>query len=69
MLMNNLLTKREAKTIMIKMAITMQELRKKIYIKAKAEKSHRFWGMYVHVNKAHLRKPINWPERIMEHQG
>lgn len=29
----------------------MQELRKKIYIKAKAEKSQRFWGMYVRVCK------------------
>jgi RNA-directed DNA polymerase len=47
----DLLTKREAKTIMIKTAKTMQELRRKIYIKAKAEKTHRFWGMYVHVCK------------------
>ncbi len=29
----------------------MQELRRKIYIKAKAEPTHRFWGMYVHVWK------------------
>lgn len=36
---------------MIKTSITLQELRKKIYIKANAEKSHRFWGLYVHVYK------------------
>jgi len=29
----------------------MQELRRKIYIKAKAEQQHRFWGIYVHVCK------------------
>lgn len=29
----------------------MQELRKKIYIKAKADKAHCFWGLYVHVCK------------------
>lgn len=36
---------------MTKPSITLQELRKKIYIKAKAEKSWRFWGLYVHVYK------------------
>jgi RNA-directed DNA polymerase len=36
---------------MIKTSITLQELRRKIYIKAKAEKSHRFWGLYAHVCK------------------
>ena len=29
----------------------VQELRRKIYIKAKAEKSWRFWGIYVHICK------------------
>eukprot|EP01035_Chromulina_nebulosa_P053766 gene53766-73540_t len=28
-----------------------KELRRKIYMKAKAEKTHRFWGLYVHVCK------------------
>jgi len=36
---------------MIKASITLQELRRKIYVKAKADKSHRFWGLYVHVCK------------------
>lgn len=36
---------------MIKTSITLQELRRKIYVKAKVDKSHRFWGMYVHVCK------------------
>ncbi|MFH1547514.1 MAG: group II intron reverse transcriptase/maturase [bacterium] len=36
---------------MIKTPISLQELRRKIYIKAKAEKSWRFWGIYVHVCK------------------
>lgn len=36
---------------MIKTSITLQDLRRKIYIKAKAEKAHRFWGIYVHVCK------------------
>lgn len=36
---------------MTKTSITLQELRRKIYIKAKADKAHRFWGLYVHVCK------------------
>ena len=36
---------------MIKPSINLQDLRRKIYPKAKAEKSWRFWGMYVHVYK------------------
>jgi RNA-directed DNA polymerase len=36
---------------MIKTSNTLQELRRKIYVKAKADKSHRFWGLYVHVCK------------------
>jgi RNA-directed DNA polymerase len=31
--------------------ITLQDLRKRIYIKAKAEPEWRFWGLYVHVCK------------------
>lgn len=36
---------------MIKATINLQDLRRKIYIKAKADKSWRFWGIYVHVCK------------------
>lgn len=36
---------------MIKTSITLQELRRKIYLKAKADRTHRFWGLYVHVCK------------------
>lgn len=36
---------------MIKPSITLQELRRRIYRKAKAEKQWRFWGLYVHVTK------------------
>jgi RNA-directed DNA polymerase len=36
---------------MIKTPIDLQELRRRIYVKAKTEKSWRFWGLYVHVSK------------------
>jgi RNA-directed DNA polymerase len=36
---------------MINEPITVQNLRRKIYIKAKAEPEWRFWGLYVHVCK------------------
>ena len=36
---------------MIKTPINLQELRRRIYGKAKAEPSWRFWGLYVHVCK------------------
>jgi RNA-directed DNA polymerase len=36
---------------MIKAPIGLQDLRKRIYAKAKAEPSWRFWGLYVHVCK------------------
>jgi len=34
---------------MIKASISLQDLRKRIYIKAKADRTWRFWGLYVHV--------------------
>jgi RNA-directed DNA polymerase len=37
---------------MTKAPSKLQDLRKKIYIKAKAEPSWRFWGIYVHVCKS-----------------
>ena len=36
---------------MIKASIGLQELRRRIYVKAKADRSWRFWGLYVHVCK------------------
>ena len=36
---------------MIKAPIALQDLRRRIYAKAKAEPSWRFWGLYVHVCK------------------
>jgi RNA-directed DNA polymerase len=36
---------------MIKPSVNLQELRRRIYRKAKAEKTRRFWGLYVHVCK------------------
>jgi RNA-directed DNA polymerase len=35
----------------IKPSVNLQELRRRIYRKAKAEKTRRFWGLYVHVCK------------------
>lgn len=36
---------------MIKSSVGLQELRRKIYLKAKSDKTCRFWGLYVHVCK------------------
>jgi RNA-directed DNA polymerase len=36
---------------MIKAPISLQELRRQIYRKAKSEKTHRFWGIFVHIAK------------------
>ena len=36
---------------MIKAPISLQDLRQRLYAKAKAEKSWRFWGLFVHVCK------------------
>ena len=36
---------------MIKASIGLQDLRRKMYLKAKSDKTWRFWGLYVHVCK------------------
>jgi RNA-directed DNA polymerase len=48
---NTLLTTQGGKDEMTKAFISLQDLRRKIYRKAKAEKLGRFWGLYVHVCK------------------
>src|SRR5262249_16146697 len=42
---------REGKDEMRKASIDLQDLRRRLYVKAKAETSWRFWGLYVHVCK------------------
>lgn len=36
---------------MIKAPISLQELRRRIYRKAKSESTHRFWGLFTHISK------------------
>src|ERR1035437_5520597 len=43
--------KKESNRRMIKAPISLLHLRKRIYIKAKADPAWRFWGLYVHVCK------------------
>src|SRR5438552_1323622 len=45
------LQRKEGKDEMTKTSIDLQDLRRRLYVKAKAEKSWRFWGLYVHVCK------------------
>ena len=49
---------------MTKPSIDLQDLRRRLYVKAKAETSWRFWGLYVHVCKIEtLRTAFTLAER------
>jgi RNA-directed DNA polymerase len=45
---------------MTKASIGLQDLRRKIYLKAKSDKTWRFWGLYVHVCKI---EALQWAYR------
>jgi len=45
---------------MTKASISLQDLRRKIYLKAKSDKAWRFWGLYVHVCKM---ETLHWAYR------
>src|SRR5437867_13212138 len=39
----------EGRGVLTMASIRLQDLRRRLYIKAKADKDWRFWGLYVHV--------------------
>jgi RNA-directed DNA polymerase len=41
----------EGRGVLTMAPISLQDLRERLYVKAKAEKQWRFWGLYVHVTK------------------
>ena len=45
---------------MIKASVGLQDLRRKVYLKAKSDKTWRFWGLYVHVCKM---EALQWAYR------
>jgi RNA-directed DNA polymerase len=45
---------------MIKAPIKLQELRRRIYRKAKSESTHRFWGLFTHISKIESLEEAYW---------
>ena len=45
---------------MTKTSISLQDLIRRIYVKAKADKHKRFWGLYVHVCKTETLRQLSW---------
>ena len=57
---------REGKDEMIKASIDLQDLRRRLYVKAKAETSWRFWGctsMFARWKR--YAKRMRWPKKTM----
>ncbi len=52
--------KKEGKGEMIKTPISLQDLRRSLYVKAKAEPTWRFWGLYVHICKMETLQEAYW---------
>jgi RNA-directed DNA polymerase len=52
--------KKEGKGGMTKTPISLQDLRRSLYVKAKAEPTWRFWGLYVHVCKMETLQEAYW---------
>ena len=73
---HNSLVNMEGRGEMMKAPIDLQDLRRRIYVKAKAKPSWRFWGLYVHVCKTEtlhaacgcpaLRAPAHFAPRFMK---
>jgi retron-type reverse transcriptase len=51
---------------MTKASGSLQELRRRIYRKAKSDKTHRFWGLFVHIAK---RETLEEAYRIAKRNG
>ena len=52
--------KKEGKGEMTKTPISLQDLRRSLYVKAKAEPTWRFWGLYVHLCKMETLQEAYW---------